>query len=108
MSGGEQWTILSPVARPPERARGADGAEPHLLGRPIAGVRVGLEVDYAWLCYFTIIDEWEKLLEADGAQPRTLWVERSRTEPARDPNEVKAEVEDWAKLVDCGVVGLGN
>ena len=104
----EQWTILSPVARPPAPAPAADGAQPHSLGRSVAGVRVGLEVDYAWLCYFTIIDEWEKLLRADGAEPRTLWVERSRTEPARDPNEVKAEVEEWAKLVECGVVGLGN
>ena len=100
----ESWTILSPVAP----ALVAERTTAISLGRPIKGVRVGLEVDYAWLCYFTIIDEWETLLRADGAEPRTLWVERSRTEPARDPNEVKAEVEDWAKLVECGVVGLGN
>jgi hypothetical protein len=76
--------------------------------RSIAGVRVGLEVDYAWLSYYTVIDEWEKLLSADGAEPRTLWVERSRTEPRRDPTEVESEVEEWAKLIECGVVGLGN
>ncbi len=104
----EKWVILSPVAERPERdrARGAEGP-PH-LNRPLAGVRVGLEVDYAWLSYYTVIDEWERLLRADGADPLTLWVERSRKEPRRDPTQVEAEVEEWAKLIECGVVGLGN
>jgi hypothetical protein len=101
----DKWTILSPVARPAAEATVV--AAPR-LGRSIAGVRVGLEVDYAWISYLTVIDEWERLLRADGADPRTLWVERSRTEPARDPTEVKSEVEEWSKLVECGVVGLGN
>jgi hypothetical protein len=104
----EKWTILSPVALPSERAESGGSREPPRLDRPVAGVRIGLEVDYAWLSYYTVIDEWEKLLSADGAEPRTLWVERSRTEPRRDPTEVEAEVEEWAKLIECGVVGLGN
>jgi hypothetical protein len=95
------------VALPPKRDDVTPGASPGLC-RPITGVRVGLEVDYAWLSYYTVIDEWEKLLRTDGADPRTLWVERSRNEPRRDLTEVEAEVEEWAKLVDCGVVGLGN
>lgn len=102
-----KWTILSPVAPPAARAVAAV-AEPPRLGRSIFGVRVGLEIDYAWISYVTVIDEWERLLRADGADPLTLWVERSRKEPARDPTEVKAEVEEWSKLVECGVVGLGN
>jgi hypothetical protein len=104
----EKWTILSPVALPPERGPAAQAEDPPRLGRPITGVRVGLEVDYAWLSYYTVVDEWERLLGSDGADPRTLWVERSRSEPRRDPTEVEAEVEDWARLVECGVVGLGN
>jgi hypothetical protein len=55
-----------------------------------------------------LIDEWERLLRADGAEPVTLWVERGRDEPERDPNEVRAQVGEWSKLIDCGLVGLGN
>jgi hypothetical protein len=106
-AGPTTWTILSPVARPPVIEAEPDGG-PYALGRSIAGVKVGLEVDYAWLCYMTLIDEWEQLLRADGAEPLTLWVERSRDAPERDPNEVRAQVEEWSKLIDCGVVGLGN
>jgi hypothetical protein len=104
----EPWTILSPVSRPPMPEGAAEVPGGPVLGRSISGVRVGLQVDFAWLCYYTLIDEWEKLLSADGAIPNTLWVERNRNEPRRDPTEVKAEVEEWAKLVECGVVGLGN
>ena len=104
----ERWTILSPVSRPPATESAAEIPDGPVIGRSMSGVRVGLQVDYAWLCYYTVIDEWEKLLCADGAVPNTLWVERNRNEPRRDPTEVKAEVEEWAKLVECGVVGLGN
>jgi len=104
----EKWVILSPVAAPPERSLAAVEESPRRLDRSIKGVRVGLEVDYAWISYHTVIQEWESLLRADGAEPRTLWVERSRTEPRRDPTEVEAAVDEWSKLVECGVVGLGN
>ena len=103
---GGTWTILSPVARPPVRT---EARSAHRLDRPIAGVRVGLEVDYAWISYTTVIDEWDRLLRADGALPDTLWLEHSREEADRpDPEVIRARVEDWSKLVDCGVVGLGN
>jgi hypothetical protein len=104
----DKWVILSPVAAPPARSSATSDEGPPRLRRPIAGVRVGLEVDYAWISYHTVIEEWEELLRADGAEPRTLWVEHSRTEPRRDPTEVEAAVDEWSKLVDCGVVGLGN
>jgi hypothetical protein len=104
----EKWVILSPVAAPPERSSAGSGPSAPRLGRSVRGVRVGLEVDYAWICYHTVIEQWEELLRADGAEPRTLWVERSRNEPRRDPTEVEAAVDDWSRLVDCGVVGLGN
>ena len=103
----DKWTILSPVSRPPAIEVDPD-AGPFRLDRPLNGVKVGIEVDYAWLCYVTLIDEWERMLRADGAVPMTLWVERSRDAPERDPNEVRAEVDEWSKLIDCGVVGLGN
>ena len=100
------WTILSPVApRPVEEVTG--GALQ--VNRPLAGLRVGLEVDYAWISYLTVIDEWEQLLKADGAVPSTFWIERSRDDTSRRTEaELRSDIEDWSRLIDCGVVGLGN
>jgi hypothetical protein len=56
-----------------------------------------------------VIDEWEQLLRADGAEPHTLWIERSRDDTTkRNETELRADIEDWSRLIDCGVVGLGN
>jgi len=100
------WTILLPVApRPVEEA--TVGALQ--VNRPLAGLRVGLEVDYAWISYLTVIDEWEQLLKADGAVPSTFWIERSRDDTSRRTEaELRSDIEDWSRLIDCGVVGLGN
>ena len=39
----------------------------------------------------------------------TLWVgERTGTTRARSDDELRADVDDWSRLIDCGVVGLGN
>ena len=101
----EKWTFLSPVAPRPK----GEAGEALQLGRPIAGVRVGLEVDYAWNCYAIIVDEWEQMLRDDGAIPHTLWLERSRDEAVKKTREqIEAEVDEWAKLIDCGLAGLGN
>ncbi len=97
--------VLSPVARPSV----VETPTAQSLDRPISGVRVGLKVDYSWSCYSVVIDEWETLLRADGATPVTLWIEKTRNDTTiRDPQELEAVTEEWAKLVDCGVVGLGN
>jgi hypothetical protein len=100
------WTILSPVAPRPATV---STTEAPVLDRSVAGLRVGLEVDYAWISYVTVIDEWEQLLKADGAEPHTLWIERSRDEVVRRSEaELRDDIEDWSRLIDCGVVGLGN
>ncbi|HSS08414.1 MAG TPA: hypothetical protein VLL25_00920 [Acidimicrobiales bacterium] len=102
----DTWTVLSPVA---ERPRTQASGNVRTLGRPISGLRVGLEVDYAWISYFTVIDEWERLLRADGAEPDTFWVERSRDDTAkRAETDLRADLDEWSRLIDCGVVGLGN
>jgi hypothetical protein len=109
--GVRTWTILSPVSPPPPEQVAGGGSSPK-LGRPIAGARVGLKIDYFWNCYRTVIDEWEHLLRADSAQPDTLWSEGfDGRDPSdrRDPHEVRADVDEiWSQLIDCAVVGLGN
>jgi hypothetical protein len=100
------WTILSPVApRPVVHA----SSEALVVDRPVAGLRVGLEVDYAWISYLALIDEWEKLLAADGAEPSAFWIERSREDTnRRSEAELRDDIDKWSQLIDCGVVGLGN
>jgi hypothetical protein len=109
VSVAEKWTILSPVAHAPQPLAEDVKAGPFPLDRSLEGVHVGLRVDYAWICFVTLIDEWETLLRNDGAIPHTLWMERNRnTVEKRDPEEVRADIEEWSRLIDCGLAGLGN
>jgi len=75
------------------------------LSRPLAGVKVGLRLDAAWRSYEIVVDEWERRLTSDGAKPvRLLTGERAgpRAELTR------TDLEEWSRLVDCAVIGLGN
>ena len=94
-------TILSPVAPSPE----VTTSPTYGLGRPIAGVEVGLRIDYSWRSYMTIVDVWQGMLAADGAVPHVLWTgERVGSDGVR----TRADLDEWSRLVECGVVGLGN
>ena len=109
MSTTGTWTILSPVALAPPPVASEIKAGPFQLGRSVRGVHVGLRVDYAWISFLTVIDEWERLLRADGAVPHTLWVEKSRESVVkRDEAELRSDIEEWSRLIDCGLAGLGN
>lgn len=100
------WHILDPVSRPPAPASPVGS---HALNRSINGVRVGFQVDYAWHCYSTVLDEWQQLLATDGATSDILWNESSRADKFRKtPEQIAVDVDDWARLVDCCVTGLGN
>jgi hypothetical protein len=101
MATGPTIEILLPTP-PPEPD---DGSATYTLGRPIAGVDVGLRLDTAWRSYITVIDTWTTLFELDGAKPRVLW-----TGDHAGPNaaQTRSDLEDWSRLVECGVVGLGN
>jgi hypothetical protein len=75
------------------------------LGRDLAGVAVGLRLDHAWRSYMVVIEEWERLLRADGAIPSVLWT-GERVGEAGD--QTRADLDEWGRLIECGVVGLGN
>ncbi len=75
------------------------------LGRTLSGVTVGLRLDNSWRSYFTVLDEWTKLLERDGAIVERLVV-GDRAGPQAE--QTRNDVEQWSKLVEVGVVGLGN
>ena len=102
----DQWTILSPVAH---RVDQQGSSVRYTLDRPIAGARVGLRVDFAWRCFKIVIDEWQQLLEADGAQVFPLWVESERGEVKQyNPDDLRTDIDEWSRLIDCGLAGLGN
>ena len=75
------------------------------LARSVHGVKVGLRLDTAWRSYEIVVDEWKRLLAADGAEPVVLVT----GERAGDGAErTRADLDEWSRLVECGVIGLGN
>ena len=75
------------------------------LGRPVTGVTVGLRLDHTWDSYKAVVDVWQRRLKDDGADPAVLWT----GERVGDAGErTRADLDDWTRLVECGVVGLGN
>jgi hypothetical protein len=94
-------TILDPRVVPPRDPETATFS----VDGPIAGKTVGLRLDQAWRSYIAIVDEWEQMLTADGAIPKVLWVgERVGAEGEK----TRADLDEWSRLIDIGVVGLGN
>ena len=75
------------------------------LGRALAGVTVGLRRDKAWRSYMVVVDEWERMLRADGADAAVL-VTGERVGDAGE--STRSDLDEWGRLIDCGVVGLGN
>jgi hypothetical protein len=99
--GADRIVILDPTA-PPSDDRAAAS---HDLGRSLQGVRVGLRLDRSWRSYETVLGVWQRLLRAEGAEPVVLVVgERVGEEGER----TRDDLDEWSRLVDVGVVGLGN
>ncbi len=85
---------------------GADARSPVFdLGRPVRGVTIGLRLDRSWRSYYTVVDTWTELFERDGAPVRVLWT-GDRVGP--EGEQTRDDVEEWSRLVEVGVVGLGN
>lgn len=94
-------TILDPRVVPPRDPE----TTIYTVDGPIAGKVVGLRLDTAWRSYIAIVDEWEQMLVADGAVPKVLWAgERVGAEG----EQTRADLDEWSRLIDIGVVGLGN
>lgn len=93
--------ILLPTA-PADRATTSETFD---LGRPLQGAVVGLRLDQSWRSYFTVVEVWEERLRADGADVRTF-VAGDRVGP--QGASTRADLDEWSRLVECGVVGLGN
>jgi len=93
--------VLVPTPPPEHEATSITYA----LGRPVRGARVGLRLDTAWRSYEFVVDEWATRLAGDGADVVTLVTgERAGPHAAK----TRTDLDEWSRLVDCGVVGLGN
>ena len=88
---------------PPAAAEGTSAT--FSLGGQLAGVKVGLRLDSAWRSYFTVLDVWERRLREEHAEP-IRWMAGNRTGASGE--QTRSDLDDWARLVDCGVIGLGN
>lgn len=74
-------------------------------GRSVKGAKVGLRLDRSWRSYFTVVETWDKMLTERGAEVHTLIV-GDRAGPEAD--KTRDDLDEWSRLVDIGVVGLGN
>lgn len=77
----------------------------YALDRSLTGVRVGLRLDPAWRAYETVLGVWTAMLEDDGASVHRL-VTGERVGPTAQ--QTRDDIDAWARLVEVGVVGLGN
>ncbi len=101
MFGVTRARILVPTPPPEDEATSVTYA----LGRSVRGATVGLRLDTAWRSYEFVVDEWSRRLADDGAQVATLVTgERAGAAAAK----TRTDLDDWSRLVDCAVVGLGN
>jgi hypothetical protein len=75
------------------------------LDRSLDGAAVGLRLDHAWRSYMVVVEEWKLLLERDGAVPHLIWT-GERVGGAGE--KTRSDLDEWSRLIDCGVVGLGN
>ena len=93
--------VLAPTPPPEDEQTSVTYA----LGRRVRGVKVGLRLDAAWRSYEFVVDEWARRLVEDGADAVTLVTgERAGAAAAR----TRTDLDEWSRLVDCAVVGLGN
>jgi hypothetical protein len=99
--GTRRGLIRLPTAPPRDRA----GAPAHVLDRPIAGLKVGLRHEGSWRSWMLIVDEWERFLRRDGAEPVQL---KAGGRVGAEGAETASAVAKWAAEVDCGVSGLGT
>ncbi|MEU8132272.1 UGSC family (seleno)protein [Streptodolium elevatio] len=93
--------VRLPVARPPSDV----GAPSFTVDGPLRGRTVGLRHEGSWRSWITIVEEWQRYLRDDGAEPSVLLAKgRVGDEGERTRKDVAA----WAESVDCGVSGLGT
>jgi len=96
---------LVSVRRPTAPPRPIEEAPAYTLGRPIAGLRVGLRHEGSWRSWMWIVEEWTGFLRTDGAEPVVV---EAGGRVGAEGVRTRADVAAWADSIDCGVSGLGT
>lgn len=94
-------TILDPTAPPAVPVMWT----PPRLARSARGLTLGLRLDRSWPCYEVVLDAWEASLRAAGASVERFVVD-ARVSAAGA--QMRDDIDEWRRMVDCAVVGLGN
>jgi hypothetical protein len=93
-------TVLDPTAAAP-----ATDADPGPDVESLADLVVGIRSDRTWRSFEWVADEWQRELEAAGAEVRR-WVAGNRIGEAGE--RTQRELDEFVAGVDWAVVGLGN
>jgi hypothetical protein len=96
----QKITVLSPV--PPTTAATSN---PGPVIESLDNVTVGLRTEWIWPAYHVIADEWQQLLEAQGAKV-IRWEAQDRAEAGVET--VEKGLEEFVGNVDLAIVGLAN
>ena len=97
---------MSVTIRIPTAPRRTDEVAPTFtVDGPLAGRKVGLRHEGSWRSWMWIVDEWEQLLRADGAEPVVL---EAGGRVGDEGVATRAQVEAWVDEIDCGIAGLGT
>jgi len=80
-------------------------AGPRDLNRPLTGAAIGLRLDHAWRSYEVVVAEWQRRFRADGADVHVLY---TGERVGAGGEKTRTDLDEWSRLIDCGVVGLGN
>lgn len=94
------------VIRSPTAEFASDpGAPAFVLGRALAGVRVGIRHDGTWRSWQYIARVWADYLRRDGAEPVLL---QTGERTGAEGHQTRAALDEWYGKIDCAVSGLGT
>lgn len=94
-------SIRVPTAPP----RSTQVAPTYTLDAPITGRRVGLRHEGSWRSWLWILDEWERALKDDGAEPVTVL---AGGRVGDEGQETRRRIGEWVAGIDVGISGLGT
>jgi hypothetical protein len=93
------------VRRPTAKPAGDVCAPTFVLGRPVAGLTIGIRADRAWRSWQLVSEIWAEYLQRDGAA--TIAVETG-AQMGRPGSDDRKQIEELANITDCAIVGLGT
>ncbi len=93
------------VRRPTAKPTGDVCAPAFVLGRPVAGLTIGIRADRAWRSWQLVSEIWAEYLQRDGAA--TIAVETG-AQMGRPGSDDRKQIEELANITDCAIVGLGT